>query len=216
MVNSIQRRSPYLCVFLLLVILPALAQTPTPPGKLIDIGGRRLHLNCTGTGSPTVVSKWRSASPSSGSSPTTLSTSTRHAHLTYTAPVCMERPRPARRKRLSGQRRPSSPPAKGQHPRSHHPGRPIPRLLLRSGLPTTLPGTNRRHGFDRWHTRRLNHTRLQRRAKTNQPHLARSARPGLQSIVAPFHPSKPELPTHLPSTVFPPTSRTRVTGRWKK
>lgn len=26
-----------------------------PPGKLVDIGGRRLHLNCTGHGSPTVV-----------------------------------------------------------------------------------------------------------------------------------------------------------------
>jgi pimeloyl-ACP methyl ester carboxylesterase len=26
-----------------------------PPGQLIDVGGHRLHLNCTGTGSPTVV-----------------------------------------------------------------------------------------------------------------------------------------------------------------
>lgn len=26
-----------------------------PPGRLVDIGGRRLHLYCTGTGSPTVV-----------------------------------------------------------------------------------------------------------------------------------------------------------------
>jgi len=35
------------------------AQPPTeaqnPPGRLVDIGGRRLHLNCTGTGTPTVV-----------------------------------------------------------------------------------------------------------------------------------------------------------------
>ena len=28
---------------------------PPPPAKLIDVGGRRLHLNCTGTGSPTVI-----------------------------------------------------------------------------------------------------------------------------------------------------------------
>ena len=28
---------------------------PTPPGALIDIGGQRLHINCTGKGSPTVV-----------------------------------------------------------------------------------------------------------------------------------------------------------------
>ena len=26
-----------------------------PPGQLIDVGGHRLHLNCTGSGSPTVV-----------------------------------------------------------------------------------------------------------------------------------------------------------------
>lgn len=26
-----------------------------PPGKMVDVGGYRLHLNCTGTGSPTVV-----------------------------------------------------------------------------------------------------------------------------------------------------------------
>ena len=28
---------------------------PRPPGKLVDLGGYKLHLNCTGTGSPTVV-----------------------------------------------------------------------------------------------------------------------------------------------------------------
>lgn len=28
---------------------------PPPLGNLVDIGGRRLHLNCTGSGSPTVV-----------------------------------------------------------------------------------------------------------------------------------------------------------------
>ena len=27
----------------------------TPPGRLVDVGGRRLHLNCMGQGSPTVV-----------------------------------------------------------------------------------------------------------------------------------------------------------------
>ena len=31
------------------------AQLPEPPGRLIDVGGRRLHLLCTGRGSPTVV-----------------------------------------------------------------------------------------------------------------------------------------------------------------
>src|SRR5262245_52289967 len=28
--------------------------TPTPPGLLVDIGGQHLHVNCTGSGSPTV------------------------------------------------------------------------------------------------------------------------------------------------------------------
>jgi pimeloyl-ACP methyl ester carboxylesterase len=31
--------------------------SPTPPGKLIDIGGRRMHINCTGEGSPTVIAE---------------------------------------------------------------------------------------------------------------------------------------------------------------
>jgi pimeloyl-ACP methyl ester carboxylesterase len=29
--------------------------TPTPPGKLVDLGGHRLHINCTGKGAFTVV-----------------------------------------------------------------------------------------------------------------------------------------------------------------
>jgi hypothetical protein len=33
---------------------PAARESP-PPGRLIDIGGRKLHLYCTGTGSPTVI-----------------------------------------------------------------------------------------------------------------------------------------------------------------
>ena len=31
------------------------AAEPKSPGKLVDLGGHRLHLNCTGKGSPTVV-----------------------------------------------------------------------------------------------------------------------------------------------------------------
>ena len=31
------------------------AKAYPPPGQLVDVGGHRLHLNCTGTGSPTVV-----------------------------------------------------------------------------------------------------------------------------------------------------------------
>src|SRR5213595_1225165 len=32
-----------------------LSQGFQPPGRLIDIGGRKLHLNCSGKGSPTVI-----------------------------------------------------------------------------------------------------------------------------------------------------------------
>ena len=39
--------------------LPLLSQdttsVPKPLGRLVDIGGRRLHLYCTGTGHPTVI-----------------------------------------------------------------------------------------------------------------------------------------------------------------
>jgi pimeloyl-ACP methyl ester carboxylesterase len=55
-------RSPIL-FFVVIAILatPVHAQkTPAPeayppPGRLVDIGGRKLHLNCTGKGNPTVI-----------------------------------------------------------------------------------------------------------------------------------------------------------------
>ena len=31
------------------------ARTYPPPGQLVDVGGYRLHINCTGTGDPTVI-----------------------------------------------------------------------------------------------------------------------------------------------------------------
>lgn len=34
---------------------PQQSSLPPPPGKLVDIGGQRLHVNCTGSGSPTVL-----------------------------------------------------------------------------------------------------------------------------------------------------------------
>jgi pimeloyl-ACP methyl ester carboxylesterase len=48
-------------LFLLLLSVTAVGQpkdkalTYSPPGKLVDVGGYRLHLNCTGKGGPTVV-----------------------------------------------------------------------------------------------------------------------------------------------------------------
>src|SRR5262245_40744655 len=37
------------------VVYSAAAIDPKPIGELIDIGGRKLHIRCTGTGSPTVL-----------------------------------------------------------------------------------------------------------------------------------------------------------------
>jgi len=40
---------------LFLLAAVAAAQTPAPPGRLVDVGGYRVHLYCTGQGSPTVL-----------------------------------------------------------------------------------------------------------------------------------------------------------------
>ena len=41
--------------FLMGTVLWAQSQGYPPPGRMVDIGGRKLHLNCSGTGTPTVV-----------------------------------------------------------------------------------------------------------------------------------------------------------------
>jgi len=55
---------PYLRALFIYSLISALSfianaqtapQIPAPPGKLISVGGHKMHLNCTGTGSPTVV-----------------------------------------------------------------------------------------------------------------------------------------------------------------
>jgi hypothetical protein len=50
-------RFPAVLIIALFSIAEALAQSSEypPPGRMVDIGGRKLHLNCTGNGSPTVV-----------------------------------------------------------------------------------------------------------------------------------------------------------------
>jgi pimeloyl-ACP methyl ester carboxylesterase len=40
---------------ILLLALPLFAQIAEPPGRLVDIGGRKLHIYCTGSGAPTVI-----------------------------------------------------------------------------------------------------------------------------------------------------------------
>ncbi len=66
-----------LAVLLILIVIGAIyeplaeaadAQANPPPGRMVDVGGYRLHLNCTGYGSPTVVieSGWGDMSASWG------------------------------------------------------------------------------------------------------------------------------------------------------
>ena len=45
----------FVLAFTLGATLPAAAQVPPPPGKMVDVGGYKLHVNCTGEGSPTVI-----------------------------------------------------------------------------------------------------------------------------------------------------------------
>ena len=44
------------------------AKAYPPPGQMVDVGGYRLHINCTGEGSPTVVieSGWGDSSATWG------------------------------------------------------------------------------------------------------------------------------------------------------
>ena len=55
-------RSPFTVLLLTVVLITAVclqakaqSQSYPPPGQMIDIGGRKLHLYCTGKGSPTVI-----------------------------------------------------------------------------------------------------------------------------------------------------------------
>jgi pimeloyl-ACP methyl ester carboxylesterase len=55
-------RSPFTVLLLTVALITAVclqakgqSQSYPPPGQMIDIGGRKLHLYCTGKGSPTVI-----------------------------------------------------------------------------------------------------------------------------------------------------------------
>jgi hypothetical protein len=43
------------CVGLIGVGVCLADEVPKAPGKMVDLGGHRLHVNCTGRGGPTVV-----------------------------------------------------------------------------------------------------------------------------------------------------------------
>ncbi len=48
-------RFALLCALILSTTHLCDADKPNPPGKMVDLGGHRLHVKCTGKGSPTVV-----------------------------------------------------------------------------------------------------------------------------------------------------------------
>lgn len=48
-------RFALLCALILSATHLCIADKPKPRGKMVDLGGHRLHVNCTGKGSPTVV-----------------------------------------------------------------------------------------------------------------------------------------------------------------
>lgn len=54
--NTRPKATALALLLLLLTHTPLFAQrAPEPPGRLVDVGGYRLHLNCTGAGGPAVV-----------------------------------------------------------------------------------------------------------------------------------------------------------------
>jgi hypothetical protein len=44
-----------LITILVTISIDARGQSYPPPGRMVDIGGRALHINCVGQGRPTVV-----------------------------------------------------------------------------------------------------------------------------------------------------------------
>lgn len=50
-------RKRRIIAFVVILAVLALAATPNPApiGELVDVGGRKLHIHCTGTGNPAVI-----------------------------------------------------------------------------------------------------------------------------------------------------------------
>jgi MFS family permease len=116
------------------------------PGQLIDVGGHRLHLNCTGTGSPTVVLE-----PGGGAMSSNLGWIT--PGVARATRVCVYdragrgRSEPAGTPgRRPDRCRPAHPAAPGARPRTLRAGGSFVRRPLRAHLRRPLPRRGRRHG----------------------------------------------------------------------
>ncbi|MEP6767282.1 MAG: alpha/beta hydrolase [Acidobacteriota bacterium] len=55
MVLPRRRRASVVLLALLLLSRAASGSSPDPPGRMADVGGHRIHVDCRGTGGPTVV-----------------------------------------------------------------------------------------------------------------------------------------------------------------
>jgi pimeloyl-ACP methyl ester carboxylesterase len=53
--GSIRKKCMRRLLYMLFLVTTACASDDPPPGRFVDVGGRRLHLHCTGSGGPTVI-----------------------------------------------------------------------------------------------------------------------------------------------------------------
>jgi pimeloyl-ACP methyl ester carboxylesterase len=53
--SAARRRSLWAAMGLAASMLAQTAPVPSPPGRMVNVDSRKLHLNCSGQGSPTVV-----------------------------------------------------------------------------------------------------------------------------------------------------------------
>ena len=121
------------------------------PGRLIDVGGHRLHLSCTGSGIPRWCSSrapahvLESGVDHSGGSP-------RHPGLRLRpCGSWMERARGRPSGRHADRDRPAHVAAAREGPRTVRAGGPLLRRALRAHLRRPLPRRGCRHGADRLH-----------------------------------------------------------------
>ena len=180
------------------------------PGQLIDVGGHRLHLCCTGSGSPTVVLE-----PGRGGPPRTWRGSRRPSPATpgsasTTAPAAAGATRPTPPRTA-----PRSPPTctrccdRADVPGPVRAGRALLRRPVRPGLRRPLPRPGRRHGAARLHRtqtrpspdrqhRPLQSHRSRRRliGRVRSPRSRTSAQPDL------LHNSSATLPGRSPRKIL--------------
>ena len=122
------------------------------PGQLIDVGGHRLHLYCTGSGSPTVVLQPGGGDFSSAMAWIAPAVASQTRVCVYDrAGRGLERVRRGPPGRHPDSDRPAHVAATRRRPRALPAGRPLLRRPVRPHLRRPLPGRGRRDGAGRLH-----------------------------------------------------------------